>query len=118
MDQRTTPPRKLDIGDAETDVMIGSCTGLAIVILRVVVLLGILNGGSPIDWWVVSLVVVETALAGIFTFGVYRDRPWGAAGLLIIWCMGYFFSWYALGRVIPPLGIIGILVWVGLYRGM
>ncbi len=110
--------RKLAIDAAEWDVLIGWGTGVAIVVLRSLALLGVLSSESPTDWVVFAEVAVQLVLAAVFTYGVYRRHRWAAIGLLVIWGVGYFYSWYMLGRVLPPLGLIGLLIWYGLYRGL
>lgn len=110
--------RKIAIDAAEWDIRIGWGTGAAIVVLRALALLGVFSSKAPTDWVLFAEVVVQLVLAAVFTYGVYRRLRWAAIGLLVIWGLGYFYSWYVLGRVLPPLGLIGLLVWYGLYRGV
>ena len=114
MDQRA---HKLVLDAAEWDVKIGWGTGAALTLLRGVMLIGFLNS-SPRDWSFFVQIAVQLLLSGAFTVGVYRRRTWAAIGLLVIWGIGYFYSWVASGRLIPPLALIGILIWYGLYRGL
>ena len=114
MDQRA---HKFVIDAAETDLRIGWGTGAVIVLLRAVVLAGFLAADAPVDLAALAWVVVQLVLAAAFTFGLYRGHAWAAVGLLVAWGVGYVYSWDALGRLLPPLGLIGVLVWYGLYRG-
>jgi hypothetical protein len=113
MDQRA---HRLARDAAEWDVVIGWSTGIGIVIIRLIFLGALIVGGLIVPWIVVQ-VAVQLLLAAALTYGIYRRNQWAAVGLLIVWGIPYFSSWYASGRVLPPLGIIGILVWYGLYRG-
>jgi hypothetical protein len=115
MDQRV---HRIARDDASLDVSIALVAAAAIILLRTVVLLGLLFGDAAIDWWLLAEVLVQLALAIAFTYGLFLRRTWGAVGLLVVWGLGYFYSWYALGRVLPPLGIIGAGIWYGLYRGL
>ena len=114
MDQRA---HKVVIDAAEFDVTIGWSTGVGIVLLRCLVLSGFFFSPAPLDLWLLTQVGLQLTLAAWFTYAVYRRRSWGAIGLLVVWGIGFFYSWYAIGRVIPPLGLLGFLVWYGLYRG-
>ena len=110
--------RKIAIDAAEWDICIGWGTGAVIVVLRALALLGVLSSDSPMHWVLFAEVAVQLTLAAVFTYGLYRRHRWAAIGLLVVWGVGYFYSWYVLGRVLPPLGVIGLLVWYGLYRGI
>jgi len=106
------------IDSAERDVRVGWGTGAGIVALRAVALIAFLAGETAVGWPVLAQVLVQLVLAAAFTYGVYRRHIWAAIGLLIVWGLGYFYSWHALGRLLPPLGVFGLLVWYGLYRGI
>ena len=43
---------------------------------------------------------------------------WGPVGQLALWGLRYFGSWYLSHRLLPPLGIIGLIVWYGFYWGL
>jgi hypothetical protein len=108
---------KLMLDAAEWDVQIGWGTGTALTLLRAVLLIGFLTS-SPRDWSLFVQIAVQLLLSGAFTVGVYRRHGWAATGLLVTWGIGYFYSWAMSGRLIPPLALIGILIWYGLYRGL
>ena len=115
MDQRS---HKLAIDAAEWDVVIGWSAGIAVVALRAFALLTTIFSSALVDRGILAQIAVQLVLAAIFTYFVYRRRVWAAIALLVVWGVPYFYSWYAVGRMLPPLGIIGILVWYGLYRGL
>jgi len=114
MDQRA---HKLILDATEWDVKIGWGTGTALTLLRAVLLIGLVNS-SPRDWSLFIQIAVQLLFTGAFTVGVYRRQTWAAIGLLVVWGIGYFYSWAVSGRLIPPLALIGILIWYGLYRGL
>jgi hypothetical protein len=114
MDQRV---QKLMLDAAEWDVKIGWGTGIGLTLLRTTLLIGFINS-SPRDWSLFTQIAVQLLLTVAFTVGVYRRSTWAAIGLLVVWGIGYFYSWAASGRPIPPLALIGILIWYGLYRGL
>ena len=110
--------RKAEVDRAERDIQIGWGTGIGIVLLRAMVLIGFFVGETPLELGLLAQLGAQLLLAAAFAYGVYRRHAWAAVGLLLLWGLGYFYSWYMLGRVLPPLGIIGVLVWYGLYRGL
>ena len=96
---------------------IGWGTGIALTLLRTVLLIGFLNSSAR-DWSLFVQLAFQLLLSAAFTAGAYRRQVWAAIGLLVIWGIGYLYSWAVSGRLIPPLALIGILVWYGLYRGL
>ena len=114
MDQRA---KREALAEASLDVHMGLLAGGGIVVLRALALAALLSGDGPADWSVVVQVLVQLVLAAVFSYGLYRRQLWAAVGLLVVWGVGFFYSWIAMGRMVPPLGLIGILIWYGLYRG-
>ena len=96
---------------------IGWGTGIALTLLRAALFIGFINS-PPRDWSLFTQIAAQLLLTVAFTVGVYRRRTWAAIGLLVVWAIGYFYSWAMSGRRIPPLALIGILIWYGLYRGL
>lgn len=115
MDQRA---RRLSIDAAEWDLRIGWLTGAGISALRGFAVSAMLLGSAPLDAPLLAQLVVQLLLALLFTFGVYRGRVSAAVGLMVLWGVGYVYGWYAMGRLLPPLGLVGIAIWYGLYRGL
>jgi hypothetical protein len=103
---------------AEWDVVIGWSTGIAVVALRAFVLVGIAVSDATVPGILVAQVIVQVVLAAALAYGTYRRHRGAAIGQLVLWGLNYAYSWYALGRLLPPLGIIGLLVCYGLYRGV
>ena len=62
--------------------------------------------------------LIQVLLAAGFTFGVYRRSALAAIALAVLYGLGYFYSWFLSERLMPPLALIGILIWYGLYRGI
>jgi hypothetical protein len=62
--------------------------------------------------------VVAFVLAAWWSYGLYRKRFAAALALFILWLLGYGYSWFLSERALPPLGLIGILMTVGLFLGV
>jgi hypothetical protein len=103
---------------AEVDVTIGWGTGAFLTLLRAVALVGFVLAAAERDWVLGIQILVQFLLAAAFTFGVYRRNVWAAVALAVLYGVGYFYSWALSGRAMPPLALIGILIWYGLYRGI
>jgi hypothetical protein len=114
-DQRA---RKLVFDAAEWDVKIGWGTGVFLTLLRVVAFIGFVLADAPKDWFFGAQILVQLLLAAAFTFGVYRRHSWAAIALAVLYGVAYFYSWVLSGRILPPLVLIGVLIWYGLYRGI
>jgi len=98
--------------------LVGVLGGIAIAGLRLVALAAMLAGPSPFPSGFAAQLIVELALIALFTFNLYRGKPWGAIALTVLWGIGYFYAWALSGRGLPPLVLIGILIWYALYRGI
>jgi hypothetical protein len=115
MDLRT---RKIALDVAEWDVTIGWSTGVFLTLLRAVAFIGFVLAAAPKDWILGIQILVQLLLVAAFTFGVYRRHSWAAIALAVLYGIGYFYSWALSGRILPPLVLIGVLIWYGLYRGI
>jgi hypothetical protein len=103
---------------AERDLRIGLGAAIFLAILRAFVLIASLGSDAPGSGVVAAQMTIELLAVAGCSYALFRRKIWGAIGLLVVWGVGYFYSWYAQPRLLPPLGIIGILVWYGLYRGL
>ncbi len=103
---------------ADRDIMIGWCTGIILTLLRALAVLGIAISPEPVDAFLAAQVVVQAVLAGALTYGVYRQSVSAAVGLFALWAIGFLYSWAVSARLLPPLGILGILLGYGVYRGI
>jgi hypothetical protein len=109
---------KAAVDAAEMNVLFGLIAAAAIASLRALALYDILVAAGPIDLFLLVQHAVAFVLVLALAYGVYHHWPAAAIGLLVVWGLGYFHSWYLLGRLLPPLGVIGLLIWFGLYRGL
>ena len=115
MDERVA---KAALDAAEWDIVLGVTAGAFLSLLRVIACINLFAGDGPRDWFFAAQLLVQTVLAMVCTVGVWRRRPVAAIALAVLYGLGYFFSWIASGRFMPPLALIGVLVWYGLYRGI
>jgi hypothetical protein len=103
---------------AEMDVLYGIIAGVSVAILRALGIVGVLAADGPTLYPLLVENVIVFALVVLFTYGVYRQRSSAAIALAVLFAIIYFYSWYLLQKAIPPLGLIGLLIWYGLYRGI
>src|SRR5687767_8553783 len=103
---------------ARRDVTIGWITGAGITAIRALTLFAALQAPLPVDWLLLLQVAAQFVLAGVFSYFIYRRHVWASIALSALWALGYFSSWFVSGRIVPPLGLIGLLVWYGLYRAV
>jgi hypothetical protein len=115
MDQRA---HKLAVDAAEWDAKIGWMTGVFLTLLRVVALIGFVVADGPRATSLGLMILAQTLLAAVFTFGVWQRRPSAAIALAVLYGVGYLYSWFISARLLPPLALIGVLLWYGLYRGI
>ena len=104
------------IDAAEFDVTMGWTTGVFMTLLRAVAVVAFLVAADSAGWQLGAQLGVQTLLAAGLTYGVYRRRPVAAMALAALYGLGYFYCWYLSARPMPPLALIGILIWYGLFR--
>ena len=85
--------------------------------MSVLATIGALQAPPPTDWLTMAITVGRLALSSVLTYLVYLRRPPAAIALIVLWGASYFYSWVMAGWARPPLGLIGLLIWYGLYRG-
>lgn len=106
------------IDAAQRDVTIGWLTGAFLTLLRAVALVGFIVATGSRDWLLGGQLAVQVVLAALFSLGVRQRRPSAAIALAVLYGLGYFYSWWLSGRLLPPLALIGVLLWYGLYSGI
>jgi hypothetical protein len=88
--------------------------GLRLVIVVTIVGHGAVSAAGVFFAQLVALIVIASGL----TYGLYRKHFGSALALFALWAITLGYSWWQSGRWIPPLGLIGILIGVGLFQGV
>jgi len=102
----------------DRDIQFGCGTGVGLMAWCVFALVMLLVSPEPHKPVFATQVILEMALFGLFTYGLYHRKMWGAIGLLATWGILHFMNWYFRHSILPPLGIIGFVAWYGLYCGL
>ena len=113
--------RQRDLDDhIDRDIQFACGTGVGLIALRLFAggMLLWIGGRSSLGVLATVQTSVEIVLVGLFTFGTYHRRMWGPIGQLALWAVTYFSGWYFRHGIIPPLGILGLIVWYGYYCGL
>jgi len=112
--------RQKDIQDRiDSDIQFACGTGVGLIALRLFgLVMAFLTGGiGSVGARTVAQGSIEIALVGLLTYGTYHRRMWGPVGQLALWGVGYFLGWYLSHSLVPPLGILGLVVWYGFTAG-
>ena len=113
--------RQKDIEDRiDSDIQFACGTGVGLIALRLfgLVMVSLTAGIGSLGLRTVVQGSIEIALVGLFTYATYHRRMWGPVGQLALWGVGYCVGWYSSRALVPPLGIIGLVVWYGFYCGL
>jgi hypothetical protein len=110
--------RKAAIDAAEWQILTGWSTDVLLTLLRLGFATALLVGDGSLGLRTLVMAAGEVLVTGALTFGVYRRRLAAGVGLFALWMLGWGYSWVVSGRLLPPLGLIGILAGVGLFQGM
>lgn len=107
-------------GRIDRDIQFACGTGVGVIAWRLfaIVLWFWTGGTNALDSLALAQLPVQVILVGLFTYGTYHRRMWGPIGQLAFWGMSYFAGWYFSHELVPPLGIIGPIVWYGFYCGL
>ncbi len=62
----------------------------------------------------VVLIVIASGLG----YGLFRKHFGSALALFALWAITFGYGWWQSRRWIPPLGLIGVLIGVGLFQGV
>jgi hypothetical protein len=113
--------RQRDIEDhIDRDIQFACGTGVGLIALRLfgVGVLLWMAGFKALGSRATAQVAIEIVLVGLFTYGTYHRRMWGPIGQLALWAVTFFTGWYLRHSLVPPLGILGLIVWYGYYCGL
>ncbi len=104
---------------ADSQIRIGLVAAAAFVGVRLVVVVTIVGHGAVGAAGVffaqlIALVVIASGLA----YGLFRKHFGSALALFALWAITFVYSWWQSGGWIPPLGLIGILIGIGLFQGV
>jgi hypothetical protein len=113
--------RQRDIEDRiDRDIQFACGTGVGLIAIRLfgLVMVFLTAGIGSLGVRPIAQVSIGIALVGLFTYGTYHRRMWGPVGQLALWGAGFFVGWYSSHGLVPPLGILSLVVWYGFYCGL
>jgi hypothetical protein len=104
---------------ADSQVRLGVLAAAMYLTLRALPLVAIaLARGRGDSTGFVMQVTGAFVAASAFTYGLYRRHFVSALALFALWAVGFAYSRVVSATWIPPLGLIGILIGIGLFRGV
>ena len=103
---------------ANWQVTIAWTTGIIVALVRAFALATVVLEDAPIGTVVLVWLTIEVVLTAALTYGIYRRSLAAAIGLFVLWAVGFVSAWVVNGRVLPPLGLIGVLFGIGLALGV
>jgi hypothetical protein len=104
---------------ADSQIRLGLVAAAAFIGLRLVVVVTIVGHGAVAAAGVffAQLIAVVVIASGL-TYGLFRKHFGSALALFALWAVTFGYGWWQNGRWIPPLGLIGILIGLGLFQGV
>ncbi len=104
---------------ADSQVRLGLLAAAVYLILRAlpVVAIALVRGSGESTGFVMQVTGAFIA-ASAFTYGLYRRHFVSALALFTLWAVGFAYGWVVSAAVIPPFGLIGILIGIGLFQGV
>jgi hypothetical protein len=117
---RSMDPRaqRTVIDSANWQVTIGWTAGVVLSLFRAVTLATLVLADTPPAMAVIAQLAIEAVLSAALTFGVYRSSLAAALALFALWALGLIYAWVVSGRLLPPLGLIEVLMAIGLFQGI
>jgi hypothetical protein len=99
-------------------VTLGWTTGVLFTIMLAFTLVTLASSRGAPTIGNYALVVGGILLSAALTFGVYRRSTVAATGLFATWAAGWVYNGVINGKILPPFGIVGVLVGIGLVLGV
>jgi hypothetical protein len=62
--------------------------------------------------------VVEALVCGVLIAFLRARRRSAGVALFLIWLLGFLYSWYASGAILPPFALFSLLIGFGLFLGI
>jgi hypothetical protein len=109
---------KTVVDSANWQVTIGWTAGVIFTLFRAVTLTALLLADTPPPMAVIAQLAIQAVLSAALTYGVYRSSFTAALALFTLWALGLIYAWVMSGRLLPPLGLIEVLLAIGLVEGI
>lgn len=104
---------------ADSQIRLGLLAAVIYLVLRAIPVVAIVaRGRDDASTGLVAQLTLAFVAAIAFTCGLYRRSFISALALFALWGIPFAYSWVVSRSPIPPLGLIGILIGIGLFQGV